>query len=232
MNTLKPLFAALFALALLVPFGGGCSSDSPADPGGSGEPTNPDPEPDVVETPDPPVVLPSARAVSRMNIEQLARSIPIVTGGIRWEEDFGDGPVDMLQALAPTLGAPDYLLVTEENLEPSLIIAKFMGDASHRICTRWVSESRAKHESLAPEARTLVHHDDWSSLAPEDVEHTLSKLLLRFFARHVPPGDPGLEPYVGLFEDASGGALKGQEAHDGWLAVCLALMTDPEFVLY
>ena len=66
------------------------------------------------------------RQVHRMTVAQLARSIPVITGGIAWIEDFGEGPIDMLQILSSTLGAPDYLLVTEENLDPSLILAKFV----------------------------------------------------------------------------------------------------------
>ncbi len=64
------------------------------------------------------------RQVHRMTIAQLARSIPVITGGIEWIEDFGDGPADMLKILYSTLGGPDFLLVTEENLDPSLIVAK------------------------------------------------------------------------------------------------------------
>lgn len=169
------------------------------------------------------------RAVGRMTIEQLARSIPVITDGLRWTEDFGAGPADMLQVLAPTLGAPDYLRVTEENLEPTLIIAKFMQDASQRICLRWVARDRDQ----AVADRSLVTHDDWESTEPALVRENLRRLQLRFYARHIESADDaGLDPLHQLFEDASGTAIAGREAHDGWLAVCIAMMTDPEFVLY
>jgi hypothetical protein len=167
------------------------------------------------------------RTVGRMTIEQLARSIPVVTGGLRWTEDFGQGPVDMLEVLAPTLGAPDYLLVTEENLEPSIIVAKFLQDASHRICVRWIAEDRQK--PLAE--RTFVRHEDWESLDPADVNTTLRALKLRFFARKV-EDDEQIRPLRELFQNASSTAAPGNGARDGWLAVCIALMTDPEFILY
>jgi hypothetical protein len=85
-----------------------------------------------------------------MTIEQLARSIPVITGGIAWVEDFGQGPVDILAILSGTLGAPDYRLVVSENLEPSLVIAKFMQDASQRICAQWVTRG--------PRARSRPAH--------------------------------------------------------------------------
>jgi hypothetical protein len=167
------------------------------------------------------------RTVGRMTIEQLARSISVVTGGLRWTEDFGQGPVDMLEVLAPTLGAPDYLLVTEENLEPSIIVAKFLQDASHRICVRWIAEDRGKPQA----ERTFVRHADWDSLDAADVNTTLRALQLRFFARKV-DDDEALRPLRTLFVNASSTAAPGNAARDGWLAVCIALMTDPEFILY
>ncbi len=172
---------------------------------------------------------PRARSPGRMTVEQLARSIPVVTGGISWVEDFGAGPIDILEVLSPTLGAPDYLRVTEENLEPTLLIAKFLQDASHRICTRWASADAA-----APAAeRTLVTHEDWSSLDEEEVRANLRRLQLRFYARRVPDGDDALvDPLYTLFVNASTTAPEARAAHDGWLAVCIAMMTDPEFVLY
>lgn len=172
----------------------------------------------------------TARSPGRMTIEQLARSIPIVTGGLRWTEDFGQGPTDMLEVLAPTLGVPDYFLVVEENLEPSLIIAKFMQDASRRICTRWVERDR----DLPVADRTLVRHDDWESLEEADVRLTLRALQMRFFGHQVAEGteDERQEALVELFTNASSTAPEGEAAYDGWLSVCIALMSDPEFVIY
>lgn len=172
--------------------------------------------------------VPAARAAGRMTIEQLARSIPVITDGLRWTEDFGDGPQDMLEVLAPTLGAPDYFLVVEESLEPSLIIAKFMQDAANRICVRWV----ARDEGLPLADRTLVQHEEWQSRSPALVQANIQRLMLRFFGRVVPDDDAQLADLVALFEAASEGAPAGLAAQDGWLSVCVALMTDPEFVIY
>lgn len=170
-----------------------------------------------------------ARNAGRMTIAQLARSIPVVTGGIRWTEDLGTGPVDMLQVLAPTLGAPDYLRVTEENLEPTLIIAKFLQDAAFRICGQWADQDRAAEVA----DRTLVRHADWDSVDDADVKSNLRALHLRFYAQSVAPDDDApIADLHSLFTDASSTARAGNAARDGWTAVCIAMMTDPEFILY
>ena len=169
------------------------------------------------------------RSVGRMTIDQLARSIPIITDGIRWTEDFGSGPVDMMTILAPTMGAPDYRNITVENLEPTLIIAKFMRDASNRICTEWV----ARDQERAVGERSLVRHAVWDSLDEAEVKATIKALQFRFFARLIPDDDDApIAALYDLFRTASSTALEGHEAVDGWTAVCIALMTDPEFVLY
>lgn len=218
---------ALLALALATT---GCDDDpdpgqTVADMGGGagGVGGGMEPEPD----PNPEARL--DRAAGRMTIEQLARSIPVITDGLRWTEDFGAGEVDMLEVLSGTLGAPDYLRITEENLEPTLIIAKFLQDASQRICLRWVDRDRAQ-----PAAdRSLVTHEDWASTDEARVRENLRRLQLRFYARHIADAaDPGLDPLYRLFVDASSTAPPDRAARDGWLAVCIAMMTDPEFVLY
>ncbi|MCB9727807.1 MAG: hypothetical protein H6746_04875 [Deltaproteobacteria bacterium] len=172
---------------------------------------------------------PPGRAVHRMTVEQLARSIPVVTGGIAWTEDFGGGPLDILGFLAPTLGAPDYTLVVSENLEPSLLIAKFMQDASQRICAKWVTRDRER----PPGERTLIVHDDWDSTAEADVKQSLRALELRFFSRRIAPGDDApIADLYQLFTEAAAAAPPGKGPDDGWLGVCIAMMTDPAFVLY
>jgi hypothetical protein len=41
-----------------------------------------------------------------------------------------------------------------------------------------------------------------------------------------------MAPLVELFDTAANTSVPGREARDGWLAVCIALMTDPEMVVY
>ncbi|MEZ4473653.1 MAG: hypothetical protein R3F60_23255 [bacterium] len=131
--------------------------------------------------------------------------------------------------LAPTLGAPDYLRVTQENLEPTLIVAKFIQDAAFRICGQWAQQDR----QAAAGDRTLVREGDWDSLEAAHVRANLRALQLRFYARAVTPDDDApIADLVELFENASSTAPAGRGAQDGWTAVCIAMMTDPEFILY
>ncbi|MCA9545859.1 MAG: hypothetical protein KC613_15755, partial [Myxococcales bacterium] len=120
--------------------------------------------------------------------------------------------------------------VTQENLEPTLIVAKFMADASNRICMRWVN----RDQSLPAGERSLVTHDGpWESTDAAHVEANLRVLLLRFYARKVAADDrESVADLAELFRTAADTAAPGLGARDGWLAVCIALMTDPEFILY
>jgi hypothetical protein len=243
-TTALSLCAAL-ALGLALPACGDSKSGGSGAPGGGGQAATggtPAPTADAGSggatggTPDHPdlgvVESGMERRAGRMRIEQIKRSIEVVTGGLTWEEDFGNGPTRMLDALGPTMGEPDYLLVTEENMEPSLIVAKFMQDASHRICTKWVA---AEVERPAAE-RTLVRHAGaFDSRDAADVKSALRTLNLRFFAHYLPEDgskDAEMAPLVELFDTAANTSVPGREARDGWLAVCIALMTDPEMVVY
>ncbi|HIA02380.1 MAG TPA: hypothetical protein EYN06_04655 [Myxococcales bacterium] len=213
-------------VVLLVCLSTACSDENVDSPGDPDVSTHADIEQDTKEPT--PVTLP-ARQVRRLSIDQLKRSIPIVTDGLEWIEDFGEGPIDMLNVLAATLGAPDYLLITQENLEPSLIIAKFMQDASHRICPRWI----ARDKTLPVTERSLVIHEDWNSLDETLVKANIRALLFRFFARAVASDDDeAIVDLYELFDAAASNAPIVNKAEDGWLALCLALMTEPDFVLY
>ncbi len=228
--------AGLLALMVWGCDDGGSTSNRIVDPDGSTADrgvtldagSNADADVDASLDPDagePPLVV--ARDIGRMTIEQLARSIPVVTEGLRWTQDFGQGETDLLVVLAATLGAPDYINVTDENLEPTLIIAKFMQDASHGICSRWVTRDRSA------ETRSLVQHDgDWASRDETHARAALQRLQMRFYARQVDTDSVQVDRLYTLFLNASNTAQAGRETADGWLAVCIALMTDPEFILY
>lgn len=182
-----------------------------------------------VEAPSPLTL--SARAPRRLSVAQLARSIEVLTGGVRWVEDLGQGPVDMLTLLAPTLGVADFRNITHESLEPSLLMSKFVQDGAQRVCAAWVRQERE------PATRTgsLVKSPEgtpWGSLEPEHVRANLSRLLVRFFAYSPQPSDdPRVEALYELFSMVAESA-PSEPAADAWGAVCLALMTDPEFLMY
>ena len=87
-----PLFLGLVTLLSCSEDRSGTKTERPEaeiDAGRQADRATADPTPDAA----PPVVVQStlSRAPGRMTVDQLRRSIEIITGGLVWEEDFGDG---------------------------------------------------------------------------------------------------------------------------------------------
>lgn len=177
---------------------------------------------------EPPLVV--GRTPRRVSVQQLGGVIHSLTGGIDWLEDYGTGPIQMLELLAGSLGAPDYRLVTSENIEPNLMIAKFVADAAQQVCPDWV---QAEFDRPAQE-RTLIRHADPASTAEEDVITSLQLLERRAFGVASAPGEPTerVQRLAELFAELAGSAAGNQSAVRGWTAVCVAVFSDAEFVLY
>lgn len=161
----------------------------------------------------------------RLDIDQLEASIMRVSGGLTWTDAKG---VNQFTALAATLGKPDYLTSTLEELGPSVLFEKFMGDAARSVCVRLVDAER----KAAPEARVLVKYVDPADTLesnPAGVDQNLRYLLLRFHGRQLEPADPQLNQWSWLFQTTTYGA---QDPMVGWRAVCVGLMLHPDFYSY
>lgn len=186
----------------------------------------------------PPVNVPHrSRAVKRLTVMQLARSIPVVAGeGMEWSfgnksalgDDSAFGPLDR------TLGRPDYYFVTEEPAQPTALYLKFMDDMARHVCSEMVL---ADGEAASPEDRILAPHVPMDSPATdEDIRTNLRYLALRFWGQWVhEDDDETLADLEALYHGAS--QLDPSEEPikqmaDGWRAVCVALMTSPAFHLY
>jgi hypothetical protein len=172
-----------------------------------------------------PVVEAPSRARRRMDLEQLDAAFVAATGGLSWTENG----VNQWQALAPTLGRPDFLTSTEEDLTPSLLFQKFLGDAARKTCsdlfTREASTpapQRVFFVGLAPDER--------SAQLGARLDANLQRLLLRFHGRDT--RQPGTE-----------GALDGwrwlwlsvehlESPRTAWMATCVALIEHPDFYTY
>ena len=167
------------------------------------------------------------RSVRRMDIDQLAASVERATGGIRWTEQRDGKTVDLFEELAPTLGKPDYLQSTDEDLTPSLLFQKFLDDAAISVCGELMEREAASPAS--PVFLVSVQPTDTFDSAPDAVEENLRAALLRFHGRKLKAGDPQLEPWTWLFRsatEASGDPLTG------WNTVCIGLLTHPDFYSY
>lgn len=151
-----------------------------------------------------------SRGTRRMSVEQLERSLDSIG-------QLPPGSVKLPDSLALTLGRPDYLQVTEETLEPSPLFMKFMMDLGGIFCSN-VSDG----DPARPlEQRVLTRFSNR--------DENLRYLVLRFTGIEGAAADPYVERLRPVFEQGRSGA-KGEAS--GWQAVCVALFTSPEFLLY
>jgi hypothetical protein len=168
------------------------------------QPDMPDGHPDV----SPLAVM--SRGPRRLSVDQLERSIETIG-------QLAQGTVVLDASLAQALGRPDYLRVTEESLEPSPLFMKFMMDLAGYACT-----GLSDADPMRPlEERVLTRFSDR--------EENIRYLLVRFAGLEGAPADPYVPRLWGTFEQGAQGA-RGERG--GWEAVCIALFTSPEFLLY
>ncbi len=152
-----------------------------------------------------------SRGPRRMSVEQLERSL----------EQIGQlprGSVVLPESLAMTLGKPDYLRQTEEALEASPLFMKFMLDLGAIVCGNF-----AQLDPQRPvEDRVLTRYAD-------DHDRNLDYILLRFTGIEGEAAAPYRARLSRTFER---GATSARGSIAGWEAVCIAVFTSPEMLLY
>ena len=178
--------------------------------------------------PDMPGADEGVRARRRMDIDQLDASMRVVSGGIGWTELNNDGEeINLFEALAATLGVPDFVERTREDMTASVVFEKFLGDASRAVCSAMVGR-----EMTSTTEHVLIVHSDldqgWDD-NPIGVEQNMRYLLLRFHGTNYAAGDPRLDPWLWLFRSSMHG---GSEPGVAWHTVCVALYTHPDFYSY
>jgi hypothetical protein len=140
-------------------------------------------------------------------------------------------------ARSATLGEPDYINVVDENLEASSLYQKFMGDMARDGCTRTANADAA----LAQNARVLMRFvalNDTLTTNAAGVNENLRYLKLRFHGVKVAPTDTTtLADLRTVFDTAVRGAAgtstpTAAHVKEGWRAVCVSLLTAPEYHLY
>lgn len=236
---MKRLVLAPLALPLLLACENG-GLQAPTLPGRQQDTTNNQPPPptgvEVDVGPDhgvdvlPPPVVPEApvRARRRMDLDQLTASLRTVTGGIGWTETRGSTEVDLFQDLSATLGKPDFIEITTEDLEPSALFLKFMDDAARSACAKVVT----RETTGTDDTRALFIHIEPTQNPLRNTDATnrnLSALLLRYHGRKVAPDSPQLEHWRWLI--ASVMQVKNDPV-EAWRAVCVGLLTHPDFYSY
>jgi hypothetical protein len=152
-----------------------------------------------------------SRGPRRMSVEQLERSVEVIIGGLP------DGSFDLDRTLALTLGEPDYLTITEEVLEPTPLYMKFMMDLGGYVC-----QTVRDYDPQRPvEDRVLTRYTDKNQ--------NIRYILLRFTGLDGTDADPYVERLSRVYDAGRAGPMGDAS---GWEAVCLAIFTSPEFLLY
>ena len=190
----------------------GCGSpEGTGDEGGEATlPSDPD---DVRREPADGVTGPPARQPSRLTADQLHASLVVATGQ----------PWPQFERYAGALGRPDYLEVTEENVQPSVGFEKLVGDAARDSCAAAVAADVA-----GTGGGIILRHADASETDRAALVANLSYLLLRFHAVRVSgDDDPRLAPFVRILESPLDADMPTR-----WTAVCIALVTHPDFLTY
>lgn len=171
-----------------------------------------------------------ARALRRMDIDQLDESIFVATG-LHWEV----GTTNQFTRFRSTLGVPNFATSTHEDLDVSPLFLKFVDDAARSVCTRLLDQETA----MGATSHVFLVHADAASRLPADqarIDQNLAMLLTRFHGRIVEPGSDELTPWrslwsssLALTRDAMTGAEDGETA---WRTVCVALIDHPDFYTY
>jgi hypothetical protein len=180
----------------------------------------------VALTPPKPFKEDPLRIRRRMDIDQLDQTIQRVTGGIAWT--LGNNKVNQFVALAQTLGKPNFIDLTREDLEPTALFQKFLDDAARSVCAELTEAETAMVASERVLMVKVSPTDTWESNS-EGVNQNLAYLLLRYHGRKVDVDDPELEQWRWLFQSAS---LVAKNSVTAWRTVCVGLMTHPYFYTY
>jgi hypothetical protein len=173
---------------------------------------------------------PQSRNARRVSIEMLRRSFPVVFGNdlagqpITWTVGGRTG----FDAYTRALGEADYADVVDENLDPSPLYLKFLDDAARDACNKVLAADFARAD---PAQRALLRYVALTDTAGDALNKNLRYLRLRFHGTHVADADDApIASFRQLFTDSM--AANAGSVKEGWRAVCVALVTAPEFSLY
>ena len=177
--------------------------------------------------------LAEVRLRRRLDIDQLDASIRTVTGGVGWTETRNNVEINLFEDLAETLGKPDYLDSTNEDLAPTLIFQKFLGDAARATCTELAGEEARTHHLTTPAERHLMIHagpQDRGADADAKIDANLRALLLNFHGTYVPQDDDArLNSWRWLYDSS---LHVSDSPETAWRTVCVGLITHPDFYTY
>lgn len=159
------------------------------------------------------------RDLRRLDVDQLDAAI-LRTTGRRWLDATGKS---QFEAFAATLGKPNFYSTVTEDLSVSLLFEKFLGDAARATCDSAVTANEPGLFKYA--ARDTA----WSASTQPAIEANIRYLVLRFHGNSLRPESPELEPWKWLYQST---AFRTGQPKLAWRALCVALVTHPDFVAY
>lgn len=170
-----------------------------------------------------PYFEPPTRARQRLNIDQLSASLERVTGGQNWTLNT----TNLWEAMAATLGKPDFVESTQEDLLPSQLFHKFLDDAARQVCLKMIA---LEVQGSVEEPHLMVHVSPQDPMSDSDaIDQNLRHLLLAFHGKRFEAGAPELIQWRWLVDTVDASSTEPTEA---WNATCVALITHPRFYSY
>jgi hypothetical protein len=157
------------------------------------------------------------RRVRRLTADQFAKSLQIATGQA-WIN---------YSKYAETMGKPDFGELTEEGTELSVTFDKLVHDAARDTCGKAVDADRTTATTvILRDARPADRGDHGKYVA------NLKYLFLRFLGVAIDADDdPRLTPWLTLLEAVPAPTTDVTMA-TRWKAVCVGLVTHPDFLTY
>ena len=167
------------------------------------------------------------RSWKRMDIDQVEASILRATGGIGWTERVDGQTVSLFDHLAGTLGKPEYLARTDEDLVPGLLFQKFLDDAAKSTCTRLIDAEKAR----SPGERVLIRPVELDETFADEAQtrKAVSRAILQFHGRNLATDDAEIDLWYAMMQQATAATGDNESA---WRSLCVALMTHPDFYSY
>lgn len=194
---------------------------------------------ETLVTDDDPTELPQAVTVTRerrrMDIDQLDAALRNVTGGLYWVKPGDSSKTNQFVALADTLGKPDYIEITQEDVAPTSLFLKFLDDAARAICSDLLKAEETREE------RVFVTPASFADAATSpNIDLTLRRVLLRFHGNKIKDTDTStIDTWHQLYAkvvdlDTEANPTANAESHSkaAWNAVCVGLITHSDFYTY
>lgn len=177
-----------------------------------------------------PTDIPPGRRISRLTADQFHQSLIVATGQ-RWP-DF--------TVYAGALGKPDFSEITAEGRALSVSFVKFAHDAARHACREAIDEDQdgAGSSGYGEGGETepiLLRYAGVDDRDPDTLEKNLRYLLLRFLGFRIPDGDPRLDVWMDLLTappPAGRTQIDDDVMADRWWAICVGLVTHPDFLTY